>query len=205
MQRNSKTVDRRSTKKAESPEAKPSLPRDVLSAAGVQDSGASLELLKNIISFMKLKQGLSLSDLVSLYNESGPAEDLIPLSVFSHNLSPSESLCKYLKENRGLNYHEIAVLINRDDRSVWTSYQRAIKKSKDLFVIDVSSDMMIPVSVVSGRDKSILESVVSYLSTVHKLSNKRISALLNKNPASIATVHNRARAKDSAAAEGGSS
>ena len=53
----------------------------------------------------------------------------IPISVFSNiKLSVLESIVKYLKEIQKLSYHNIAVLLKRDDRTVWTIYNRCLKK-----------------------------------------------------------------------------
>ncbi|NQU79468.1 sigma-70 region 4 domain-containing protein [Candidatus Woesearchaeota archaeon] len=35
----------------------------------------------------------------------------------------------YLRDRQGMSFHEIAVLLNRDDRTVWTCYHRAKKKT----------------------------------------------------------------------------
>jgi len=53
----------------------------------------------------------------------------IPASIFADaKLSALESVVVYLKEEFLLNYHEIAVLLKRNDRTIWTVYQRARKK-----------------------------------------------------------------------------
>ena len=58
-------------------------------------------------------------------------EVLIPSGIFKdRRTSLFESLVKYLKEGRDLNYHQIAILLNRDERNVWTIYNRAVKKRK---------------------------------------------------------------------------
>ena len=55
----------------------------------------------------------------------------IPVSILQdRNISVLENVVSYLKDNFGLTYHKIALLLNRDDRTVWTVYQRAIKKKK---------------------------------------------------------------------------
>lgn len=55
----------------------------------------------------------------------------IPVSILQdRNLSVLENIVSYLKDTFGLAYHKIAVLLNRDDRTIWTVYQRAIKKRK---------------------------------------------------------------------------
>ncbi|MBU2561879.1 MAG: hypothetical protein KKD17_06280 [Nanoarchaeota archaeon] len=153
----------------------------------------SRELLKSIIRFMKLNQQLSIQELVGLYTEVSP-EEAVPVSIFSTSLSPSESLCKYLKENRSLSFHEIAVILNRDDRSVWTSYARALRKSSNA-IVPKEEDILVPLPVFQDRSMSILEHVVNYLKTNYNLSNSKIARAINKNPSSIATVANRASAK----------
>lgn len=51
---------------------------------------------------------------------------LIPASIFSKK-SLLETISVYLKKNFGLSYHEIAVLLNRDDRTIWTVCNRTKK------------------------------------------------------------------------------
>lgn len=54
---------------------------------------------------------------------------LIPIKVLQdRTLSALECLVEYLKEQKGLNYHQIGVLTNRDERNIWTIYNRAKKK-----------------------------------------------------------------------------
>ena len=54
---------------------------------------------------------------------------LIPLSVFlDRSVSVLEAVSEYLKDSKKFSYHEIAVLLNRDDRTIWTCYNRAKKK-----------------------------------------------------------------------------
>ncbi|MBT5272848.1 hypothetical protein HN695_06460 [Candidatus Woesearchaeota archaeon] len=53
----------------------------------------------------------------------------IPLIIFKNkNLSMLESLVKYLKEAHNLKYSAIAVLLGRNQRTIWTVYNRACKK-----------------------------------------------------------------------------
>jgi hypothetical protein len=54
---------------------------------------------------------------------------LIPSSVFKdRSLKVLEVLVEFLKEKKNLTYHEIGVLLNRDERTIWTVYSRAKKK-----------------------------------------------------------------------------
>ena len=53
----------------------------------------------------------------------------IPLVVLhDRKLSVLENIVSYLKDTFGLSYHNIAILLNRDDRTIWTVYQRSKKK-----------------------------------------------------------------------------
>lgn len=62
------------------------------------------------------------------YNEES-SKIFVPLDIFEdRRLSVLEVLVEYLKEKRHLTFHQIAVMINRDDRTVWTCYNRAKKK-----------------------------------------------------------------------------
>ncbi len=59
-------------------------------------------------------------------------EDLnIPISIFTdRSLASLEVVVEYLKEVKNLSYHQIAVLLNRNDRTIWTCYNRAKAKRK---------------------------------------------------------------------------
>ncbi len=53
----------------------------------------------------------------------------IPVKILQdRKLSVLENIVSYLKDSFGLTYHKIALLLNRDDRTIWTVYQRANKK-----------------------------------------------------------------------------
>ncbi|MBU1975024.1 MAG: hypothetical protein KKG59_01330 [Nanoarchaeota archaeon] len=41
-----------------------------------------------------------------------------------------EILVEYLKDTKGMNYHDIGVLLNRDERTIWTAYNRVKAKRK---------------------------------------------------------------------------
>ena len=57
----------------------------------------------------------------------------IPSFVFKdRTLSVLEVMVEYLRDNKKMRLHEIAVIINRDDRTVWTVYRRAKLKRKGL-------------------------------------------------------------------------
>lgn len=55
----------------------------------------------------------------------------LPSYIFrDRSLSVLEAMVEYLKEKENLTFHRIAKLLNRDDRTIWTCYDRAKKKRK---------------------------------------------------------------------------
>jgi DNA-binding CsgD family transcriptional regulator len=53
-----------------------------------------------------------------------------PISILTNrDYAVLESIVKYLKEIQNLKYHEIAILLKRNDRTIWTVYQRSLKKN----------------------------------------------------------------------------
>ena len=57
------------------------------------------------------------------------SEYSIPVSILAdRKISVLEHVAYYLKTTYNLNYHQVAVILNRDDRTIWTVYQRAVKK-----------------------------------------------------------------------------
>ena len=149
-----------------------------------------VDILAQISERLKQKYNYSDEEILKLWNNDSL---LVPVVIFAGKLSPAEALAKFLKENHELSYTEISELIGRDQRGIWANYKRAIKKMPWPF--EVNDSITVPVSIFNS-EKSILEALVSYLKDVKKLRNKKIAQLLNKNPANVWTVHNRAKKKE---------
>ena len=138
-------------------------------------------------SRIKKENKLSNEEFIKLIKEYIP----IPISIFKNN-SPLEALVKYLKENLDLSLSEISRLLNRDQRTIWITYDNAKKKIKNL---DVSSKITIPLTYFSERELSILENLVDYL-IEQKFSLPKISELLERNYKTIYTIYTRIKKKD---------
>jgi hypothetical protein len=52
----------------------------------------------------------------------------IPFRILRGKLSALESVVVYLKEEKEMSLHQIGLLLKRDDRTIWTVYNRAKKK-----------------------------------------------------------------------------
>jgi hypothetical protein len=56
---------------------------------------------------------------------------LIPVSICKNlDYTLLENIVSYLKDKCGLSYHKTALLLKRDDRTIWTVYNRAKKKQR---------------------------------------------------------------------------
>jgi len=141
---------------------------------------SSLTALKVLSEYVKKQYGLSQEQLYRLL-EQRIEELAIPLSVFELNpgFSILELVSKYLKENLNLTYHQIAQHLNRNDRTIWTTYNNAIKKQAAPLKAEHSL-LQIPVSIFSSRKLSVLESLVFYLSA-QGFSVKNIALTLNRD------------------------
>ena len=53
----------------------------------------------------------------------------VPVSVLKTNLSLLEAVVVYLKDQFNLSYHNIGELLQRNERTIWTVYNRAMKKN----------------------------------------------------------------------------
>jgi len=121
----------------------------------------------------------------------------IPISVIAdRTVSILESIVEYLKDELKFNYHEIGKLTNRNERTIWTVYNRTTKKrSKTSKPTIASSVIKIPLSVLFDRKLSSFETVVEYLKEQLKFNYHEIGELTNRDERTIWTLYNRARKK----------
>ena len=108
-----------------------------------------LTILESLVLYLRDKEQLKFLQISKLLNrarrnikkayananlkkteEAKVSAKAVPVSIFSNTkLSPTESLVSHLKEKLSLTYHEIAVLLSRNDRTIWTVYSRSRKKN----------------------------------------------------------------------------
>jgi len=120
------------------------------------------------------------------------AESLIPLSIFDNEkLSALESVTKYLKETKKYKHSKIAGLLNRNDRTIWATYNNAKKKMPEEFD-HKPTDIFLPTTIFLDRKLSVLESITVHLKEQRGLRYSEIAKLLQRNDRTIWTVYNRA-------------
>ena len=116
----------------------------------------SLSPLENVVLYLYVKFGFSQTEIATLlnrdhttiwttlenamkkskiqkYNELIAAleqeEILVPVQVFAdRKLSILESLSIYIKDRFEMSYHQIALMLGKNDRTIWTVVDRARRK-----------------------------------------------------------------------------
>lgn len=126
-----------------------------------------------------------------------PTALLLPNTVFfDTNLAILEAVVEYLKEEKRLNYRQIGLILNRDERNIWTIYSRVRKKRETAKRISAPKPKLsVPISVLKDRSLSGFEAIVEHLRDEKKLSFHEIGILLNRDERNIWTVYHRARIK----------
>ncbi len=130
----------------------------------------------------------------------------IPLKIFlNRDFSFMESIVFYLKDSKKLTYHEIAASVNRDDRTIWTVYNRAARKAASPFhalgekkridPLNRQKDILIPLRIFSDRNLAFMESIVFYLKDSRGMTYHEIAAAVNRDDRTIWTICSRAAKK----------
>jgi hypothetical protein len=144
-------------------------------------------------------QGLTSEEIINLAQKilEIPAKEEveIPVSVFNNDyLSSLETIVKYLRENLGLSYKEIALFTNRNPIVLAVTYRNA-KRKLQAKLAEKISPYSIPVKILHNRKLSVLENLVSYLKDNFSLSYHNIALLLNRDDRTIWTVYHRSKNK----------
>ncbi len=142
----------------------------------------------------------------------------VPTSIFASGLATLEAVSLYLQRNRGLRIVNIAKLLGKDNKVIWTSIQRAKKKFGDEKVPEEGELVeeieekkkrneidekraelkteIIPLDIFA-HECSPLEAMVAHLKNQYGYSYAKIARLLSKHPSTIATSYQHARKKSS--------
>jgi len=152
------------------------------------------ELIEQFFSIKELlkTKGITPDELLRIEKQR---KELVPVNIFNNNkLSALESIVKYLKENINLSNKEIARLLNRDSRTIWSTNHNAAKKLPEQFILQ-ESEIHIPLSLLRERKLSVLETIVVHLKEEYGLTHHNIAVLLRRNDRTVWTVYNRAKKK----------
>jgi len=153
---------------------------------------ASLDTLRVLIDHIKSKTGLSTQEILEQL-EGKETRETIPISIFNPELGALESIVKYLVEEEKMQHSEIAKILNRDLRTIWSTYDKAKKKLSGK--LDTTSEIKISPDIFASRKLSVLESLVHFLHEELGMSLRDIARKLQRNDSTIWTVNKRAQKK----------
>lgn len=78
------------------------------------------------------KKNLLIENELKKLSEKKKEEIVLPASIFNDKLGMLEAASLYLKDELSLSFNEIAKLLKRDYKTIWTSYSKAKKKTKNV-------------------------------------------------------------------------
>jgi len=142
------------------------------------------ELLQKLIDELREKYSVGEKEILDIIKLG--EQMTIPITIFSKQLGGLEAVTKYLKENLGMTYSEIAREIGRDERTIWTSYKKAKEKQKEIF--KEKEGILIPISIFRNNELTIFESIISYLRE-KGIKYSEIARLLSRDQRNIRTIY----------------
>ena len=144
------------------------------------------EIIEVIVGKLKQKYKINKNEVLNLIK----TENKIPIEIFSKELGGLEAISKYLKENKNMSYHKIANILQRNERTIWTAYNKAKQKQNKNIKIK-QSENSIPINIFENKKLTILESIITYLKE-QGLKYSEIARLLNRDQRNIWTIYSRA-------------
>lgn len=166
---------------------------DKIERTASNDTSKVLDLLLN---HLKKEHHFSDEEINKiLASESKPSAMQIPISIFNNELSSLETIVKYLHENSGMKFSDIANNLNRSVRTIYTTYQNAKDKLPKKMIPSKDELYFVPAEDFCDRKFSPLEIVVKHLKESYGLSIKDISKIIKRNSSTVWTVYNRGKRK----------
>ncbi|HIH42246.1 TPA: hypothetical protein HA246_01240 [Candidatus Woesearchaeota archaeon] len=147
--------------------------------------------LRDFYNDVKKNYDISTLDMFNLIHHE---ELFISTKIFNKNLSALETIAKYLHENIQLDFNEIAILLNRNVKTVWQAYDFAKKKMPEKLAAE-NTKYFFPVNVIAKRELSVLENIVLFLKKEYSLKLVKIAELLQRDVKTIWTINKRAERK----------
>lgn len=140
------------------------------------------------------KLEVPIDELISINNKLYNEDILLPISIFESDLSPLETISKYLVEECNLTCAKIGRLIKRNHSSIWNAYKDANSKLPAQMP-KKNSKYAIPLKVFSSQKLSAMEALVHYMKSTYNLKFSEIGKLTHRNERTIWTSYDRAKKK----------
>ena len=144
------------------------------------------EIIELLIKEIKKKYKLSDEEIKEIRTRG---EIKLPITIFSRELGGLEAVVKYTKENLKMRYREIASLLQRNERTIWTAYSKSKEKCPQQ--IKAKETALFLSSSIFSKKLTILEAVILHLKE-KGLRYSEIAKLLERDQRNIWTIYSRA-------------
>ena len=149
------------------------------------------EIINLLIQEIKKKYRISNKQISEFVESKRDIE--IPITIFSKEIGGLEVVVKFMKENLNMNYHEIAGALQRDERTIWTAYNKAIEKDKTPIKVE-DNEITISVELLRNRNFTVFEIIISSLKE-QGMKFSEIAKLLDRDQRNIWTIYSNACVK----------
>ena len=85
--------------------------------------------IDRVLSNIEKKYILTKEEIEELFKKR-EGEIILPINIFNEKLGMLEAASLYLKDELNLSFNDIAQLLKRDYKTIWTSYKKAKNKIK---------------------------------------------------------------------------
>jgi hypothetical protein len=157
----------------------------------VEEEKSKNDVIGGILKNLKETQNISAADVINYIRQNKDKTEKIPVSIFRLGLSPLQASVKFLAENKGYTFSEVARQLNRDQRTIWNTYHAANLLKSDSLRHE-ETKYFVEISVFRNRELSFLENLCVYLRKNYSLTYHKIAMLIGKDDRTIWTVCKRA-------------
>ena len=145
-------------------------------------------LLEDVAVFVKTlkdRYGISPDEAIKLIEKGVSTGDdvLIPISIFNDKLGVLETTAKFLHDEQHLDVKRIAELLNRSDKTIYTSLHQAKKKFP--FKLTMERSELVPASLFRDRKHGPLQLLCKYLHDECHLNYATIARKIQRDERTI--------------------
>ena len=169
--------------------------KEISGYAHIDKKIASYDIYNILINHLKEEHNFTQERINELVKKDDE-ETMIPISIFNTKLGALETITKYLIEVAKLKNSEVAKILNRNIRTIWSTYDKAKKKLPLKFILGGKEKFFIPTSRFRNRSFSTLEIIVKYLKEGYNLNLHNIAILIKRDDSTVWTVYNRVKNKE---------
>lgn len=165
--------------------------REILLDDFIEKSDA--DSIYNLINLIEEKYGIK-NKVAKIIIEDSDSES-IPCSIFSKDCGISESIVKYLRENKSLTNKHISRILAKKENNIAVSYLKTRKKISKKYS-DFDFSYKLPFSSLVNKKLTAFESSVIFFRDNKGYSFTEISSILKRDTPTVWITYSRATLKN---------